>query len=483
MIFSSIEYILFFFVTLVVYYLLPSAFKWIWLLLASIFFYGYTRPAYVLVPIIITIITYFGGLQIERVNDEKKGQRFFLLSTILIVAILVFFKYINFFTATATDIINFITQKISYNISPIEDRLIIDIAAPLGISYITFQAIGYMIEIKRGNHPAEKHFGHLATYIFFFTKTVAGPVERAHHFLPQLKVKHQFSYQNFTSGLQLAVIGLFKKLVVADRLSIYINAVYGNIDNHSGITLLTAAIFYVFQMYADFSGYTDMALGFSKMLGFDLMPNFNRPFFAKSVSEFWRRWHMSLSTWFADYFYNPIAIAKRDWGNWAVVYASFVTFITLGFWHGANWTFIVFGALQGLILTIDFFTRKQRKNLRKQIPVWLNNSVGIIFTVGYFGFSLIFFRADTVQQALIIIKKILSFSGPFYGDNASTLMFMLLGIGYIVLYDTKKELFDKKFSLSDNKYWIIRNGYYCLLVLAILMTGVFDGGEFIYFQF
>ncbi len=482
MIFSSIEYILFFFVTVIIYYLLPPTIKWIWLLLASIFFYGYTRPAYVIIPAAITLVSYYGGLLIEKAGNEQKGQKIFVTCTILITATLVFFKYTNFFTANITDVINFFRQKV-FTANPIQNKLTIDLVAPLGISYITFQAIGYMIEIKRGNHVAEKHFGYLLTYIFFFTKTVAGPVERAHHFLPQLKIKHQFSYDNFSSGLQLALIGLFKKIVIADRLSIYIGAVYGNIDNHSGITLLGAATFYVFQMYADFSGYTDMALGCSKMLGFDIIPNFNRPFFAKSVSEFWRRWHMSLSTWFADYFYNPIAIAKRDWGNWAVVYASFVTFITLGFWHGANWTFIVFGLLQGLILSIEFFTRKKRKNLRKKIPTWLNDSLGILFTVAYFGFSLIFFRAENLSEAFTIIKKILSFAGPLYTDNPSTFLFMLLGVLYITVYDTKKEFFNEKFSLSKNRYWLVRNGYYCLLVLIILMTGVFDGGEFIYFQF
>jgi D-alanyl-lipoteichoic acid acyltransferase DltB (MBOAT superfamily) len=244
-----------------------------------------------------------------------------------------------------------------------------------------------------------------------------------------------------------------------------------------------AAAFYVFQMYADFSGYTDMALGFAKVLGFDLMQNFNRPLFSKSTTEFWRKWHISLSTWFADYFYTPIAIAKRDWGNWAIVYASFVTFTILGFWHGANWTFIVFGALQGLILTIEFFTRKSRKNLRKKIPVSLNNIAGNIFTLSYFGFSLIFFRANSVSDALSIIRKILSFNGPFYYDSPSMFLFVLLGVFYLTVYEFKKEYFNNLFSFSSNKYWLIRNGYYCMLIIIILLSGVFDGGEFIYFQF
>jgi D-alanyl-lipoteichoic acid acyltransferase DltB (MBOAT superfamily) len=236
-------------------------------------------------------------------------------------------------------------------------------------------------------------------------------------------------------------------------------------------------------MYADFSGYTDMALGFAKMLGYDLVQNFNRPFFAKSVTEFWRKWHISLSTWFADYFYNPIAIAKRDWGNWSVVYAFFTTFIVLGFWHGANWTFIVFGALQGLILTIEFFTRKARKKFRKKIPDLLNSIAGIVFTVGYFTLSLIFFRAQSLKEAFTIIKRIFTSKGSVYFENPSIIMFSILGVGFMMLVEFKKEFFNDLFTLSNNRFWLVRNCYYCLLLIIILIAGVFDGGEFIYFQF
>jgi alginate O-acetyltransferase complex protein AlgI len=483
MIFSSIEYGIFFFITALLYYLTPAAYRWICLLLAGIFFYGFSKPVYVIIPAIIILISYFGGIQIEKAGNEKKVRQYFLLCICSIVGMLVFFKYTNFFSSTVVDLINFSAHKIFHSQNTINNNVLITLIAPLGISYITFQAIGYLIEIKRGNHKAEKHLGLFSTYIFFFPKIVAGPVERAHHFLPQLKNIQPLKFENISTGFQLVLWGLFKKIVIADRLAIYINAVYGNYEHHSGITLLVVAVFYIFQMYADFSGYTDMALGFAKILGFDIMQNFNRPLFAKSVTEFWRKWHISLSTWFADYFYNPIAIEKRDWGNWAIVYAFFVTFITLGFWHGANWTFIVFGALQGLILTIEFFTRKQRKNIRKKIPVWLNNFAGNVFTVGYFGFSLIFFRANSVSEALRIIKKIVEFKGPFYFDTPSTFLFILLGLGYLAVYEFKKEYFNMLFSFSKNKYWLIRNGYFCVLIIIILLSGVFDGGEFIYFQF
>ncbi len=365
----------------------------------------------------------------------------------------------------------------------VTNNFLINIAAPLGISYITFQAIGYLLEIKRGDEPAEKHFGHFATYLLLFTKIIAGPVERAHRFLPQLKETRALTYENFVSGAKQLLWGLFKKIVVADRLSLLVDAVYNNYQHHSGITLIFASFCYIIQIYADFSGYTDMALGISSMMGYELTPNFNRPLLAKSVTEFWRKWHMSLSTWFADYFFNPIAVAKRNWGVWAVIYACFVTFTVLGFWHGANWTYITFGFLQGLILAIEMLTRKQRKNMRKKIPVWLNDGAGILFTLGYFAFSSIFFRAQTVGDAFAIIKKMLHFNGPLFYNDASLLMFILAGIFYIAVYDIKKEFFDNKFNVDQSKYWLVRNGYYCMLIIIILTTAVFDGGEFIYFQF
>ena len=483
MIFNSIAFFLFFIGVLAVLYLLPAKYRWVWVLAVSTFFYAYAKPAYILVPLCITALSYFAGISIEKAASEQGKKKIFIASVASIIATLVFFKYTNFFTTTFTDFFNYLSQKIFHSQHTATNSLLINVAAPLGISYITFQAIGYLIEIKRGAETAEKHFGHFATYLLLFTKIIAGPVERAHRFLPQLKNPTALSYENFVSGARQMLWGLFKKIVIADRLSIYVNAVYNNYEHHSGITLLFASVCYVFQVYADFSGYTDMALGLSRMMGFKLMPNFNRPFLAKSVTEFWRRWHISLSTWFADYFYNPIAIAKRDWGLWAVIYACFVTFTVLGFWHGANWTYIMFGFLQGLILAVEILTRKQRKNVRKKIPVWLNDSTGIIFTLGYFVFSSIFFRAESVGDAFAIIKKIIHLKGPLFYDSASMLMFVLLSIFYIAAHDIKKEFFDNRFTLAQNKYWLVRNGYYCMLLIIILVMGVFDGGEFIYFQF
>ncbi len=483
MIFTSVVFALFFITVTILNYLLPVKFRWIWLLLSSVFFYTYNNPASILVVGFIALVTFYSAKKIEKATTPKIAFQYYLLAIILNIGVLVFFKYSNFFTSNFFDVVNLFRSKLFHSNAPLHNYFLINVLVPLGISYITFQAIGYLVEIKRGNQTAEKNLGHFSTFLLFFPKIVAGPVERAHNFLPQIQQQKAFIYENFSTGLKLVLWGLFKKLVVAERLSIYVNSVLGNTEHHAGITLTFAVIFYVFQMYADFSGYTDMALGFAKMLGYDLLQNFNRPFFAKSVTEFWRKWHISLSTWFADYFYNPIAIAKRDWGNWSVVYAFFTTFMVLGFWHGANWTFIVFGALQGLILTIEFFTRKARKNMRKKIPDLLNSIVGIIFTVTYFTLSLIFFRAESLTAAFTIIKRIFTAKGSVYMENPSIIIFSILGVGFMMLVEFKKEFFNDLFTLSDNRFWLVRNCYYCLLLIIILIAGVFDGGEFIYFQF
>ena len=482
MIFTSIVFALFFITVTILYYILPTKFRWIWLLMSSIYFYVYAEPAYIFVAFAIICITFFAGKFMQN-SSSKRAFNIYLFALVLNISVLIFFKYINFFTTSLFDFLNFTRINVFRSTNALNNTFLINIIAPLGISYITFQAIGYLIEIKRGNHAAENNFGYFATFLLFFPKIIAGPVERAHHFLPQLNHLPNFNFNNISNGLKLILWGLFKKLVIADRLSLYVSAVLGNAEHHSSISLITAVIFYVFQMYADFSGYTDMALGFAKILGFDLMPNFNRPLLAKSVTEFWRKWHISLSTWFADYFYNPIAILKRDWGKWSVVYASFVTFIVLGFWHGANWTFIVFGALQGFILTTEFFTRKVRKNFRKKIPELINTLVGIVFTISYFGFSLMFFRAKNLHQAFNIIKRIFTAKGDLYIGNLSIILFSVLGILFLILFEVKKEYFNKQFTFSNNRNWLVRNIYYCLLLFIILIAGVFDGGEFIYFQF
>ncbi len=484
MAFTSVVFVMFFLIVTLLYYVLPGKFQWIWLLISGLFFYMYSNPVYIFVPLFVILITYFSGLQIEKANTSTSARRIYFFSIISIIGLLVFFKYTNFFTSLAFDLIRISRNQLFKSNEITDNSLLINVIVPLGISYITFQAIGYLIEIKRGNHPAERNIGHFSTYLLFFPKITAGPIERAHNFLPQLKQVKIFNNENISAGLKLILWGYFKKLVIADRLSLYVNAVLDKSGDFSGAPTFLAIIFYVFQMYADFSGYTDMALGFAKVLGYDLMQNFKMPLFSKSITEFWRKWHISLSTWFADYFYSPIVIAKRDWGKWSVVYAFSITFIVLGFWHGANWTFVVFGALHALILTTEFFTAKIRKNIRKQIPDFLNSIIGVAFTISYFAFSLIFFRANSFSEALTLIHKIGIFKGSvFIEADPSTLVYSFLGIFILILVEYKLLFYKGTFSFFNNSHWLIRNLSYVALVIIILLIGVFDGGQFIYVQF
>ena len=483
MLFNSFGFVIFFAIVVVLYYLLPAKIRWVALLLSGIFFYMFASPISIWVPAVIILVTYFGGIGIEKAVTPPKANLVFVLCLIANIGMLVFFKYVNFLTTQFFELINFVNLKLLHAATVKTNSLLVNIIAPLGISYITFQAIGYLIEIKRGNHKAERNAGHFSTYILFFPKLLSGPIERAHHFLPQIKQPVTLDYERITPALKIILWGFFKKVVIADRLSIYTNAVFNNYQFHNGNTLFLASIFYTIQLYADFSGYTDMAVGVAKLLGFDIIQNFDRPFFSKSVTEFWRRWHISLSTWFADYFYTPLAIKKRNWGKWSVVYASMVTFVILGFWHGANWTFIVFGALQGIILSIEFFTRKARKKMRNAIPAFINNGLGILFTFLYINFAEIFFRANSVTEALRIIKKASAFNGPVFYEGPSMLIYSFLGIIILFLAEFKMEYYNEKFSLFNNPSLVMRILTYALLIMLILLVGVFDGGQFIYFQF
>ena len=480
MAFTSINFFIFLIASFCSYYIAPIKIRWLVLLIASSYFYMIADPTMLAVPFCLTLVTYFAGIIIERQSVASKAATAFTLAVIIHIGSLVFFKYVNFLSDTFYDIAAFFLGPTP----PVQpNHFLLQIVSPLGISYITFQSIGYLIEIKRKNHLAEKNFGHLANFILFFTKIISGPVERGHQLIPQLKTPAKFNEVDFTEGIKRIIWGLFKKLVIADRLGIYIGSILENTTNHSSISIITACVFYVFQMYADFSGYTDIAIGASRLFGFKIMENFNRPLFAKSMSEFWRKWHMSLSTWFADYFYNPIAINRRDWGTGAIVYASILTFVTLGFWHGANWTFIIFGLLHGLMLSIEFITKKQRKKMRANIPAAINNIGGMLFTFLFFGFTLIFFRAASVQEAGNILSGILHHSGPLFTADKTELAFSIIGIFFLLMAEIKKEYWDDAFSLSSNKTWQIQSVYYCMLTVLILLFGVFDGGQFIYRQF
>jgi alginate O-acetyltransferase complex protein AlgI len=481
MLFNSINYFLFLISLFLVIYIIPNKFRWILLLSASIFFYvivGSVNNIYV--PVIIILSTFIFGILIEKASSSVRKKVYFLSGLFVNLSLLVFFKYINFFISTFFDLLNFIHHPILVGQVVKNSSLILRLVVPLGISYITFQAIGYLIEINRGNQISEKNPGLFATYLLFFPKLLSGPIERAHNFLPQLHQQHIFEYDKVVEGFKRILWGLFLKLVVANRIPIYTNAVFDYSEQHSGITLLIASVFYTIQMFADFAGYTQIAIGSAKILGYQLMENFDRPFIAKSVSEFWRRWHISLSSWVNEYIYNPIVTNRRNWNKWAVVSAAMITFLVLGFWHGANWTFIIFGFLQGLILSVEFFSRRFRKRVRNLIPSWLNTILGRTFVFAYFCFSLIFFRADSIKEALYFIGKIFTSSGSIYlATSADFILSLFFGIITLIALNIKRE----QWSVLYGKSQFFNIAGIVSIVITILLFGVFDGGQFIYVQF
>lgn len=485
MIFNSINYFLFLLVVFIVYYLLPGKIRWVLLLACSILFYLIGGGAKTIaVPIIIIISTFCCGLLIEKTTDIRVRRIYYLAGLFINIALLMFFKYINFFIETILDLFDSFRNTNNTFLVPLHgDAVIIQIIVPIGISYITFQAIGYLIEVNRATLKAEKHLGLFATYLMFFPKLLSGPIEPAQNFLPQLYLSHNFDYIRVVNGLKRILWGLFLKLVVANRLELYTETVFNNYNHHSGTTLFVGALFYTVQMFADFAGYTDMAIGSAQILGFKLIENFNTPFIAKSVTEFWRRWHISLSSWVNEYIYNPVAVKLRLWNKWAVVVACMTTFLILGFWHGPSWNYIVFGFLQGVILSIELFTRKSRKKLRGKVPSWLNSIVGVTFTFLYFCFSLIIFRNIKLNNGIMIIKKIFTNRGPVYFENPSMIIFSLIGIIMVFSSEIKTAYYNDKFTLLNNEKWVIRNLAYAFLVIVILLMGVFDGGQFIYFKF
>lgn len=474
MLFTSVVYFLFLAGSLLVYYIIPPKLRNYFLIVVSAIFYMYLKAEYLFIILFIIITNYFIGIEIEKAESKTKQIRFLRLSLFVNLGMLIFFKYWNFAVENIFQFFGLFRLN-----SPIP---FLDIALPIGLSYYIFQTIGYITDIYRGSRKAERDFFNFSLFTLFFPKLLVGPIERANHFLPQLTKKIYFDKVNISEGAKRIAWGLFKKLVVADRISIYQAAVMVNSQEQSGSTLFFATVLYTFQVYADFSGYTDIALGTARMFGFDLMENFKRPLLAKNMGDFWRRWHISLSSWVNDYIFNPIALNHRNWGKWGVFYALLISFIVIGIWHGASWNYVVFGLLQAIALIYETVTKKARKKVARRMPTSLYNNLSIIATFSYVSFSLIIFRSASYSEAMNFFEGLFSNPGKLFFDTPSTLLFMLIGCGILLIHDIKKEYRKNNYSLFSNKSWV-QGISYALLIAYILVAGVFDGGQFIYFSF
>jgi alginate O-acetyltransferase complex protein AlgI len=480
MLFNSIEFFFFFIVVTTLYFLLPVVYRCMLLLIASCYFYMAFVPYYILILFFTIIIDYFAGLWIEREQDQRKRKRLLLLSLIANIGVLVVFKYYNFFIDNISAVL---AQGSMRNPLPY-----LTILLPIGLSFHTFQAMSYTIEVYRGNQVAEKRFSYYALYVMYYPQLVAGPIERPQNILPQMHFNYKFDYDRVTSGLRQMLWGLFKKVVIADRLSLFVDAVYGDVHSYQGFPLIWACLFFTFQIYCDFSGYSDIALGASRVMGLNLMVNFKRPYLSTSISEFWSRWHISLSSWFRDYVYIPLGgnrVGKVKW-----LRNLFIVFIISGFWHGANWTFIVWGALHGFYLIMGVLTKGFQDKLRnlsksrlyKAIFKFVEWSLVILLVV----IGWVFFRAANISDALYVLQNAYKIDlnyligVPVFSYQSIALSFLLI---FFVLfsdwYFEKREL--PVFAIFNKRY--VKYAIIFLLCLAIYLFGVFEKQNFIYFQF
>ena len=479
MLFNSLKFLVFFPVVVFVYFLLPHKWRWAWLLGMSCVFYMAFVPVYILILGFTIVIDYFAGIFIERSTKWKRP--FLIMSLIANIGVLAVFKYYNFLTEN----INLLLHS-----SGVTDSIpLLSILLPIGLSFHTFQAMSYTIEVYRGTQKAERHFGIYALYVMFFPQLVAGPIERPQNMIHQFHEKHFLVPQNVLDGIRQMLWGFFKKVVIADRLSLYVDPVFNDYYSFHFLNILIACGFFAFQIYADFSGYSDIALGSAKILGFDLMINFNRPYASKSITEFWRRWHISLSSWFNDYLFQPLMIGARNWGKFGTAFSLFLTFFLAGLWHGAGWTFIIYGSLHGLALVYEFYTKKFRKNLSKKIPAFIYQNVSLLLTFGFVSIAMIFFRAHTFVDAFGMLKNIFSFdhSHPFLwvvgaGElNFNSFSWAVTVFSLLFVFFTEKNTSADLKSLNAFPKTDIAVG--TIVFSLILICGVFNQTSFIYFQF
>jgi D-alanyl-lipoteichoic acid acyltransferase DltB (MBOAT superfamily) len=484
MLFNSVQFLVFFIVVTTLYFAIPHKFRWMLLLASSCYFYMAFVPIYILILGFTIVIDFFAGIWIE--NAEGRKRKLFLIASLVAnIGVLAVFKYYNF--------INHNFSFLMHGVGLENPLPYLSILLPIGLSFHTFQAMSYTIEVYRGNQKAERHFGIYSLYVMFYPQLVAGPIERPQNLLHQFREQHTFDYDRVTSGLRLMAWGLFKKVVIADRLSIIVNAVYDNPHQYNSLSLLIATVFFSFQIFCDFSGYSDMAIGAARIMGFKLMTNFNKPYHASSIAEFWKRWHISLSTWFKDYLYISLGGNRVSIPRWYL--NLFIVFIVSGLWHGANWTFIIWGALHGFYMVASLATAKIRHRFGNRLQHDQLRGLSILLTYGLVTFAWIFFRAKNSATAVYIathlftgipelLQKIAAHQTilEYLDVSKSDLVISVLLIALLeaVHYFQSKQNISSYF-LQRPAYvrWSVYYGY----ILAILFLGVFGDLQFIYFQF
>ena len=485
MLFNSVEFLIFFPIVVTLYFVLPFRYRWVLLLAASYYFYASWKLEYIFLIVASTLISYLTAILMVKSERQARRTGLLVISLVSNLGILFAFKYFNFVNDSLRAVFSQFNSP--YNVP------LFEVLLPVGISFYTFQALGYSIDVYRGKLEPERHLGRYALFVSFFPQLVAGPIERAANLLPQFYKKFTFDEARVSSGLSLMLWGMFKKVVIADRLGLYVNAVYNNPSDWEGWPVFVATYFFAFQIYCDFSGYTDIAIGAARVMGFDLMENFRRPYFAQTPSEFWRRWHISLSSWFRDYLYIPLGGSRVAVPRWYL--NLMLVFVVSGLWHGAAWTFVVWGGLHGLYMVGDVATRDLRARLAQKLgldrrPI-AQALVGIFITFNLVTLAWVFFRANSVADAFVLLNNLAPLTNlaevnaPWANLVSNPAQQMVLSIGLIFLLLAVHFVQAQRWAVP--RLWLrpvwFRWAVYLGLALAVMNLGITEEVPFIYFQF
>jgi len=482
--FNSIEYLTFFLLVIAGYFVSPPRYRWVWLLASSIYFYVAWAPGFGILIVVSAFIVYVLALLIAATAAQARRKAFLILGLVLELGMLAAYKYLGFLNESLRSV--FERLGLAYNMPAYQ------ILLPIGISFYVFQATSYLIDVYRDRIEPERHFGLLTLFVSFFPQLVSGPIERGGHLLPQFREEHHLNASDLSSGLRLMLWGMFKKVVVADRLALYVSAVYDNPADHRGLPVFLATCFFAIQLYCDFSGYMDIALGTARAMGYDLIANFRQPYAASSIADFWRRWHISLTSWFRDYLYIPLGGNRVPRWRWQA--NVMIVFLLSGLWHGASWTFVLWGGLHGLYYLLGIWTGpavdRAARALRLDKPA-IRTAIGTVVTLALVCFAWLFFRANSVSDAFLLLRNMVQLGAstavlaPWADVVARPGLEMGLMLGMIALLVTKHLLREHSHGVSTTlgQWEWVRWALYLLLALAIMNLGVAKETPFVYLQF
>ena len=483
MVVNSINFWLFFIAILLPYFLLYRAgSKWqnVWLLLASYFFYGWADWRMLPLLAVTTLIFYGLGIAIGKnvETNPKKASRYKTLGIIIGLGVLVYFKYLGFMVD------QFATLFRSWGMNVGESTF--SIVMPIGISFFTFKLMSYVMEVNLGNMAPEKDIVKFGTYVAFFPTILSGPIDRPKPFISQLGGGRKIDASNLSEGLKRILWGMFLKMCIADRIAPWTDAVFNNYAHHNATTIIVAAFLYLIQAYADFAGYSDMAIGVARMMGLSVAENFKRPFFAQNIAEYWRNWHITLTQWVTDYVFKPLTVAFRDWGKWGIYLATLINFVLIGAWHGANWTFVVFGAYHGILLILVLAFEKRRKKLEKkhnlkgnELYKWRRRLLTFILCA----LGMVLWRSVSIGDFLGTMAQIGSGFGPLFIEGFLEILVFSIPAILLVFFREWNAEYNRNYFFLHSKNVVIRILSIVILISIILLTGELDGTSFIYFQF